>query len=54
MQERLMDLNPNSFRRMVTTLLEANGRGYWDTDESNLERLRELYAEVEDRIELVE
>ncbi len=54
MQERLMNLNPNSFRRMVTTLLEANGRGYWDTDESNLERLRELYAEVEDRIEGVE
>lgn len=54
MQKRLMDLNPNSFRRMVSTLLEANGRGYWDTSEENLDRLRELYQEVEDRIEGVE
>jgi magnesium chelatase subunit H len=54
MQKRLMNLNPNSFRRMVTTLLEANGRGYWDTSEENLERLQELYEEVENRIEGVE
>ncbi|MEM7770535.1 MAG: magnesium chelatase subunit H [Cyanobacteria bacterium P01_A01_bin.37] len=54
MQKRLMNLNPNSFRRMVTTLLEANGRGYWDTRDENLERLQELYEEVENRIEGVE
>jgi magnesium chelatase subunit H len=54
MQQRLLNLNPHSFRRMVTTLLEANGRGYWETDESNLDRLRELYQEIEDRIEGVE
>jgi magnesium chelatase subunit H len=54
MQERLLNLNPNSFRKMVTTLLEANGRGYWETSDENLDRLRELYQEVEDRIEGVE
>jgi magnesium chelatase subunit H len=54
MQQRLLNLNPHSFRRMVTTLLEANGRGYWETDDSNLDRLRELYQEIEDRIEGVE
>jgi magnesium chelatase subunit H len=54
MQERLLNLNPNSFRRMVTTLLEANGRGYWETSEENLDRLRELYQEAEDRIEGIE
>merc|ERR1711957_282038 len=51
MQKRLLDTNPNAFRGMVTTFLEANGRGYWDTSEENIERLQELYAEVEDRIE---
>mmetsp|Transcript_9944 Transcript_9944/g.23564 ORF Transcript_9944/g.23564 Transcript_9944/m.23564 type:complete len:1396 (-) Transcript_9944:3161-7348(-) len=51
MQQRLLDTNPNAFRDMVTTFLEANGRGYWDTSEENIERLQELYAEVEDRIE---
>ncbi|PZO11341.1 MAG: magnesium chelatase subunit H [Leptolyngbya foveolarum] len=54
MCKRLMDLNPNSFRRMVTTLLEVNGRGYWETSDENIERLQELYEEVENRIEGVE
>ena len=49
-----MNLNPNSFRKIVGTLLEVNGRGYWETSDSNLDRLRELYEEVEDRIEGVE
>merc|ERR1712178_160833 len=51
MRERMLNSNPNAFRDMVTTFLEANGRGYWDTDEENLELLQELYQEVEDRIE---
>merc|ERR1711871_941284 len=51
MQQRLLETNPNAFRDMVTTFLEANGRGYWDTSEENLDRLRQLYAEVDDKIE---
>jgi len=54
MQKRLLEMNPNSFRKMVATFLEANGRGYWDAPEEKLERLRELYMEVEDKIEGVE
>ncbi|MDV2998403.1 MAG: hypothetical protein N5P05_000009 [Chroococcopsis gigantea SAG 12.99] len=54
MCKRLMDLNPNSFRKMVGTLLEVNGRGYWETSQENLDRLQQLYQEVEDRIEGVE
>jgi magnesium chelatase subunit H len=51
MQKRLLNTNPNAFRDMVTTFLEANGRGYWETSEENIQKLQELYAEVEDRIE---
>ena len=51
MRERLLETNPNALRDMVTTFLEANGRGYWETSEENLDILRELYEEVEDRIE---
>lgn len=54
MRERLKNLNPHSFRKVVTTLLEVNGRGYWETSESNLDMLRELYQELEDRIEGIE
>ncbi|KGG12409.1 MULTISPECIES: magnesium chelatase subunit H [Prochlorococcus] len=51
MRKRLMELNPHSFRRIVGTLLEVNGRGYWDTSDENIEQLKELYQEVEDKIE---
>jgi len=54
MRQRLMNLNPHSFRKVVSTLLEVNGRGYWETSESNLQMLRDLYQEVEDRIEGIE
>ncbi|KAH0468643.1 hypothetical protein IEQ34_001875 [Dendrobium chrysotoxum] len=54
MLKRMIETNPNSFRKMVQTFLEASGRGYWDTSEENLERLRELYSEVEDKIEGIE
>ena len=51
MHKRLLELNPHSFRRIVGTLLEVNGRGYWDTSDENIQQLQELYQEVEDRIE---
>ncbi|MBF2076038.1 MAG: magnesium chelatase subunit H [Synechococcales cyanobacterium C42_A2020_086] len=54
MRNRLMNLNPHSFRKVVSTLLEVHGRGYWETSESNLDLLRQLYQEVEDRIEGIE
>ncbi len=54
MRKRLLELNPHSFRRIVGTLLEVNGRGYWDTSDENIEQLKELYQEAEDRIEGVE
>jgi magnesium chelatase subunit H len=51
MRQRLMDLNPHSFRRIVSTLLEVNGRGYWETSEENIAQLQEIYQQIEDRIE---
>ncbi|ELR98632.1 magnesium chelatase subunit H [Gloeocapsa sp. PCC 73106] len=54
MCQRLLNLNPHSFRKIVGTLLEVNGRGYWETSETNLDRLRELYQQIEDRIEGVD
>ena len=51
MRKRLMELNPHSFRRIVGTLLEVNGRGYWETSDENIQQLQDLYQEIEDRIE---
>lgn len=54
MAARMMEMNPNSFRKLVATFLEANGRGYWEAKPEQLERLRQLYMDVEDKIEGVE
>lgn len=52
--KRMMDLNPNSFRKLVATFLEANGRGYWEASEDQIQKLRDMYMDVEDKIEGVE
>ena len=51
MLERLRDLNPHSAHSLTQRLLEANGRGYWEVDESVLEKLREISRSLEDQLE---
>lgn len=51
MRERLAQLNPYSLKGIVGRLLEANGRGLWDADPATIERLKEVYAGLEDEIE---
>jgi len=53
-RKQMMDKNPEALRDMVTTFLESAAKGHWDTSEENLERLREVYQECEDRIEGVD
>ena len=48
---RLSSLNPHSARSLVARLLEAEGRGFWDAGRETVERLREIYSTIEDRIE---
>ena len=38
-------------RKLVATFLEANGRGYWDASPEAIDKLRQLYTDVEDKIE---
>jgi magnesium chelatase subunit H len=51
MRERLANLNPHAAAAVARRLLEANSRGFWEADESTLEQLREIYADLEDRLE---
>lgn len=43
-----------TFCPQVATFLEANGRGYWEASDEVIDRLRQLYTDVEDKIEGVE
>src|SRR5215210_907505 len=51
MLKRLRTLNPHSARSLVGRLLEAEGRGYWEAEADIIERLREIFAALEDQIE---
>jgi len=53
-RKRMLEKNPDALRDMVTTFLEANAKGYWDTSEENIERLQQVYQECEDQIEGVD
>ncbi|BDC36556.1 MAG: magnesium chelatase subunit H [Candidatus Methanoliparum thermophilum] len=50
-RKKLEEINPRALSNMIDTLFEANKRGYWNTDEENLERLREIYLDIEGWIE---
>ncbi len=47
MFERLQELNPHSVQSLTKRLLEAHDRGYWNPDEDNLEKLRDLVGNLE-------
>jgi magnesium chelatase subunit H len=51
MLNRLRDLNPHSVQSLVRRLLEASGRGYWEADDSVLQKLREISRSLEDQLE---
>ncbi|HKS30483.1 MAG TPA: cobaltochelatase subunit CobN [Pyrinomonadaceae bacterium] len=51
MLERLRHLNPHSARSLVGRLLEAEGRGFWKAEQEMLERLREIFSDLEDQLE---
>ncbi|MCW2277057.1 magnesium chelatase subunit H [Heliophilum fasciatum] len=51
MRQRLQELNAHALRGIVSRLLEANSRGFWDADEQKLEQLMKIYQDIEDKIE---
>src|SRR5215831_6650824 len=51
MLDRLRDANPHSTHSLVGRLLEAKGRGFWEADESVIEKLKSVFAGLEDQLE---
>ncbi|MEC4813986.1 MAG: magnesium chelatase subunit H [Scytonema sp. PMC 1069.18] len=51
MAEKLRKANPEAFRNIVSRMLEAHGRGFWQPSEEKLQQLRELYALTDEEIE---
>lgn len=51
MAAKLRKANPQAFQNVVRRMLEAAGRGLWNADPATIEKLREIYAEMEDELE---
>ncbi|MEO0563716.1 MAG: cobaltochelatase subunit CobN, partial [Chloroflexota bacterium] len=51
MRQRLTDANPHAAAGITRRLLEADARGYWDADNTTIDQLREIYANLEDAME---
>jgi len=51
MAQKLRDANPEAFRNLVSRMLEAHGRGFWQPDAEKLDKLRELYNLTDEEIE---
>ncbi|MBW4599798.1 MAG: magnesium chelatase subunit H [Calothrix sp. FI2-JRJ7] len=51
MSEKLRKANPEAFRNIISRMLEANGRGFWDASEDKLQKLRELYELTDEQLE---
>ncbi|HEY9872146.1 MAG TPA: cobaltochelatase subunit CobN [Candidatus Obscuribacterales bacterium] len=47
----MREANPEAFLNIVSRILEANGRGFWQPDAENLEKLRELYELTDEELE---
>jgi magnesium chelatase subunit H len=51
MAEKLRKANPEAFRNIVSRMLEAHGRGFWQADTDRLDRLRALYDLTDEELE---
>ncbi len=51
MAERLRQANPEAFRNVVSRMLEAHGRGFWQPSEDRLEKLQQLYEQTDEELE---
>jgi magnesium chelatase subunit H len=51
MAEKLRKANPEAFRNIVGRMLEAHGRGFWQTDTEKLNQLRQLYELTDKELE---
>jgi len=51
LRERMAQLNPHATAAVARRMLEAHSRGFWAADEATLEALRDIYDDLEDRLE---
>jgi magnesium chelatase subunit H len=51
MADKLRQANPEAFRNIIGRMLEAHGRGFWQTDNDKLQQLQNLYQLADEQLE---
>lgn len=51
LRQRLVENNPYAYMDILEQMTEYYNRGYWDADKDKIDKIKELYLELEDRIE---
>ncbi|WP_103125901.1 magnesium chelatase subunit H [Nostoc cycadae] len=51
MADKLRKANPEAFRNIISRMLEASGRGFWEADQDKLDKLRQLYELTDEQLE---
>ncbi|HLP87854.1 MAG TPA: magnesium chelatase subunit H [Nostocaceae cyanobacterium] len=51
MAEKLRKANPEAFRNIVSRMIEAHGRGFWQADKDKIDKLRQLYDLTDEELE---
>jgi cobaltochelatase CobN len=51
LRKKLVENNPYAYMDILEHMMEYYNRGYWDADEKKIEKIKELYLELEDNIE---
>ena len=52
-REWMMEVNPHALKSILDRLYEAIDRGMWDADDDMKDKLKDIYLELEDRLEEV-
>lgn len=48
---KMRDTNPEAFKNIVKRMLEATGRGFWRPSDDLLEKLQDLFDDLDDEME---
>lgn len=51
MRQRMIENNPHAYMGILEQLMEYKDRGYWDATEEQLEKIKQIYLELEDQME---
>ncbi len=51
LRNRMIENNPHAYMTILEQMMEYHSRGYWNATQEQLDQIKEVYLEIEDKIE---